>query len=82
MCAYFMHKGERVKVYTATISPQSHNAPVGTVLDDNLSIACGENTVLQFKIVQRAGKKPMPVADFMQSPFLKAGDVIQDAHAL
>jgi methionyl-tRNA formyltransferase len=56
-------KPERVKVLRA-IRVDGHGAP-GTVLDDHLTIACGEGAV-RFIEVQRAGKRPMSASEFLR----------------
>ena len=37
----------------------------GTVLDDELTVACGAGAVRLIEL-QRAGKKPMPAAEFLR----------------
>ena len=61
--AFFEHDGERVKVLAAQVVEGS-GAP-GTVLDDNLTVACGTGA-LRLTRVQRAGKPAMDVADFQR----------------
>jgi methionyl-tRNA formyltransferase len=54
--AWFEHSGERFKVLAATIA-EGKGAP-GTVLDDRLTVACGDRALAVAR-VQRAGKAPM-----------------------
>lgn len=56
-------KTERIKVLKATLA-QGHGA-AGTVLDDQLTIACGEGAI-RLVSVQRAGKKPMSAAELLR----------------
>jgi methionyl-tRNA formyltransferase len=56
-------KAERIKVLRTRIAPGS-GAP-GTVLDDALTVACGEGAV-QLLELQRAGKKPMSAAELLR----------------
>jgi methionyl-tRNA formyltransferase len=56
-------KRERVKVLRS--EPAAGSGPPGEVLDAALSIACGEGAVRLIE-VQRAGKKPMHVAEFLR----------------
>jgi methionyl-tRNA formyltransferase len=44
----------------------------GTVLDDHLTIACGEGAVRLVEL-QRAGKRPMEAEDFLRGVPLRAG---------
>ncbi len=61
---------ERIKVLR-TVLAKGSGTP-GTVLDDALTIACGEGA-LQFLQVQRAGKRPMTAAEFLRGFALPAG---------
>jgi methionyl-tRNA formyltransferase len=54
---------ERVKVLRSQLADGS--GPPGAVLDETLTIACGDGAVRLVE-VQRAGKKPMPVAEFLR----------------
>ncbi len=66
-------KRERVKVLRAAAAKGS--GPAGTVLDDQLTIACGKGAV-KLTEVQRAGKKPMQAAEFLRGVKLRIGTVI------
>jgi methionyl-tRNA formyltransferase len=66
-------KRERIRVLRAALAKGS--GPAGTFLDDKLTIACGEGAV-RLTEVQRAGRKPMPAADFLRGVKLKAGTVL------
>ena len=65
--------GERLKVLEAEMAPGPGKP--GTVLDDQLSIACGSGA-LRLSLVQKAGKKPMPAADFLRGVTLATGDIL------
>lgn len=54
---WFEHAGERIKVLAAIPGAGTAEAP-GTVIDDRLTVACGEGA-LQLLDVQRAGRAPM-----------------------
>jgi methionyl-tRNA formyltransferase len=62
--------GARVKVLRST-KGEGSGAP-GAVLDDGLTIACGEGAV-RLTQVQREGKKPMSADDFLRGTPVKAG---------
>jgi methionyl-tRNA formyltransferase len=66
-------KRERLKVLRSTLADGA-GAP-GTLLDDTLTIACGEGAVRLTK-VQRAGKKPMSAAEFLRGAKLATGAVL------
>ena len=60
----------RVKVLRAEIA-QGTGTP-GRVLDDGLTIACGEGAI-RLLVVQRAGKMPMPAGEFLRGARLSRG---------
>jgi len=68
--AWFELDGVRVKVLRAT-KGEGSGAP-GTLLDDRLTIACGDGAV-RLTQVQRAGKQPMAAEDFLRGTPVKAG---------
>jgi methionyl-tRNA formyltransferase len=76
-CAWFEvdlnGKPERVKALRSTLA-EGEGTP-GTVLDDQLTIACGKGSVRLLQ-VQRAGKRPMPVAEFRRGAELPIGSVL------
>ena len=55
--------GQRVKVLRTTRG-EGAGAP-GTVLDDRLTVACGDGAV-RIVEVQRAGKQPMKAEEFLR----------------
>src|ERR1700759_1958672 len=62
--------GARVKILRCEIAKGS-GAP-GSVLDDHLTIACGEGAIRIIEL-QRAGKAPMKTAEFLRGTPLRAG---------
>jgi methionyl-tRNA formyltransferase len=71
-------KVERVKVLRSMLvtgpvtGPAAGGGIPGTVLDDALTIACGEGAVRLVE-VQRAGKKPMTAGELLRGLAIKAG---------
>lgn len=66
--AFFSYQGEIIKLLEADIVflDSSHDLEeVGRVLDDQLLILCGKGAIRPVTI-QRAGKKPMNVKDFLR----------------
>ena len=61
---------ERIKVLRSELVEGS-GAP-GTVLDDKLTVACGEGAV-RLVMLQRAGRKPMPADEFLRGFELAPG---------
>jgi len=68
--AWFESEGTRIKVLRST-QAQGSGAP-GTVLDDRLTIACGEGAVRLLEL-QRAGGKAMAAEDFLRGAGIKKG---------
>lgn len=71
--AYFMLNGERIRVFHAEVEASPYNAPVGTILDDNLLVACGQGTAIRLTVLQRAGKKKMNAEDLLKGWRLPKG---------
>ena len=67
-------KPERVKVLAAGLAEGSGQP--GTILDDQLTIACGDGAV-RLKSVQRAGGKPLAAEEFLRGAKLPAGTVLE-----
>ncbi|BAE49046.1 methionyl-tRNA formyltransferase [Paramagnetospirillum magneticum] len=70
---WFEMAGERIKVLEAAVTPGS-GAP-GTVLDDQLTIACGKFALRPLK-VQRAGKAPMTASEMLRGHAIPKGTVL------
>ena len=70
--AWFTYQGEVFKITEARYTMHSHNHIAGTVLDDTLTIACGEGMLMP-KIMQRQGKKALEVGEFLRGFPLPVG---------
>jgi methionyl-tRNA formyltransferase len=68
------HEGrpERVKVLRCALMPGAANAPPGTVLDETLTIACGDGAIRVLE-AQRSGKRPMSAAELLRGFPLTSG---------
>lgn len=62
--------GETIKILAATVIDQ--NASAGTLLDEQMTIACGEQA-LRITSLQRPGKKPTDGASFLRGARLAVG---------
>ena len=72
--AWAMLRGERVKFLgSALISCEQPLASAGTVLDDDLGIACGSGA-LRITRLQRAGKSAQSSAEFLRGTPVVAGE--------
>jgi methionyl-tRNA formyltransferase len=67
-------KRERVRALRSTLA-EGEDRP-GTMLDDQLTIACGKGSVRLLQ-VQRPGKRPMPVAEFRRGAKLPVGSLLR-----
>ena len=68
-------EGERVRVLAALALPGEAGRAPGTVLDDNLSIACGEGAFRPLRL-QRPGRAPLDAAAFLRGFPISAGTVL------
>jgi len=64
--------GETVRVKILRCALADGSGAAGAVLDEQLSIGCGEGAV-RITLLQRAGKAPMQAADFLRGTPLKRG---------
>jgi len=72
--AFFIFNGERYKILKAQIGRAQGNP--GSVLSDNLEIACGNNQSIILKEIQRQGKRPQNIGEFIQGSQIKKGSKI------
>mgnify|MGYP001253449012 FL=1 len=72
--AFFNFNGERYKILKAQIGRAQGNP--GSVLSDNLEIACGNNQSIIIKEIQRQGKRPQNIGEFIQGSQIKKGSKI------
>ena len=70
--AWFDHGKEQIKVLAASATPRAGAATPGTILDDALTVACGEGA-LRLLRVQRPGRAPMDAAALLRGFALPAG---------
>jgi len=64
--------GAPVRLKILRVEPTVGAGAPGTVLDDRLTVACGADAVRIVEL-QRAGKTPMKVAEFLRGTEVKAG---------
>ncbi len=68
--SWFEHKGIRLKINKAI--EVSANGNPGEIIDNQLTIACGENAI-QILDLQKEGKKKMTVSEFLKGNKLEIG---------
>lgn len=76
--AYTFFEGERIKIFNAVVLQENTDEAVGTLIDDNLTVACGNKTVLRITQLQREGKKILNASEFVIGRLLKEGDVFEN----
>ena len=72
--AFFIFSGERYKVLKGEIG--NGVGKTGEVISDNLEIACSKNQSIKILEIQRQGKKPQKIGDFMLGSKIKKGSFI------
>ena len=71
--AWFNYNGERYKILEAEVSDTS--GETGVVLDDFLKVGC-ESKSINIKRIQREGKNPQKVGEFMLGSKIKKGSIL------
>ena len=71
--AWFEYKGDRLKVFKA-IKSSSSGKP-GTVLDENLNVACKSNSI-QILELQKQGKNKQTVKEFLLGCKINSGTIL------
>jgi len=72
--AFFSFSGERYKILKAEIG--NGIGEVGEVVSNNLEVACGNNETIKILEIQRQGKNPQKVSEFMLGSRIKKGSII------
>ena len=72
--AYFNFNGERYKILKAEIG--NGVGKIGEVISDKLEIACNNNQSIKILEIQRQGKKPQKISEFMLGSQIKKGSMI------
>ena len=72
--AFFIYNGERYKILKADIGNGIGNP--GEVISDYLEIVCGKNQSIKITEIQRQGKKPQNIGEFMLGSQIKKGSKI------
>ena len=75
--SFFNFKGERYKILNAEIGNGIGQA--GEVLSDKLEIACTNNQSIKILEIQRQGKKPQKIGEFMLGSSIRKGSLLSNA---
>ncbi len=69
--AFFIYKGERYKILKAEIGDGIGNP--GDIVSDYMEVICSNNRSIKVKEIQRQGKKPQKISEFMLGSQIKKG---------
>jgi len=72
--AFFIYKGERYKILKAEIG--NGIGKPGKIISNYLEVNCGDNQSIKIKEIQRQGKRPQNIGEFMLGSQIKKGTVI------
>ena len=72
--AFFIYKGERYKILKAEIG--NGIGKPGEIVSDYLEVVCGDKQSIKIQEIQRPGKKPQKIGEFMLGSQIKKGAVI------
>ena len=75
--AFFTHNGERYKILKASLALGSGD--VGEVLDNYLEVSCGNKKSIKVLEIQRQGKRPQNISEFMLGSQIKKGSKLNNA---
>ena len=75
--AFFVYKGERYKILKAELA--SGTGEIGDVLDNYLEISCGNKKSIKVVEIQRQGKRPQNIGEFMLGKKKKKGSNLNNA---
>ncbi len=74
--AFFNFKGQRYKILKAEIG--NGIGRVGEVISDKLEVACIKNQSIKILEIQRQGKKPQKINEFMLGSQIKKGSILSN----
>ena len=75
--AFFIYNGERYKILKASLAHGS--GEIGEVLDNYLEVSCGNKKSIKILDIQRQGKRPQNISEFMLGSQIKKGSNLNNA---
>ena len=75
--AFFIYNGERYKILKASLAYGS--GEIGEVLDGYLEVSCGNKKSIKILEIQRQGKRPQNIGEFMLGSQIKKGSNLNNA---
>ena len=73
--AFFEYKGEQIRVLAAKVLSENTELPSGTIIDGQLSIACGAGVLRPLRL-QRPGRVPVEADAFLRGFPIVAGTLL------
>ena len=74
--AFFIFEGERYKILKAEIG--NGIGKIGEIISDQLEVACSFNKSIKVLEIQRQGKRPQKISQFMLGTKIKKGSIISN----
>jgi len=74
--AYFIYNGERYKILKASLAHGS--GEMGEVLDNYLEVSCGNKKSIKILEIQRQGKRPQNIGEFILGSQIKKGSKLNN----
>ena len=75
--AFFIYNGERFKILKASLAHGS--GEIGEVLSNYLEVSCGNKKSIKILDIQRQGKRPQNINEFMLGSQIKKGSNLNNA---
>ena len=75
--AFFTYNGERYKVLKANLA--YGRGEIGEVLDNYLEVSCGDKKSIKILEIQRQGKRPQNISEFMLGSQIRKGSNLNNA---
>ena len=75
--AFFIYNGERYKILKASL--ENGSGEIGEVLDNYLEVSCGNKKSIKILDIQRQGKRPQNISEFMLGSQIKKGSILNNA---
>ena len=71
------HNNNPLKIIKSEVVNDTHNFEPGTILNKNMDIACGNNTILRILEIQKIGGKKLPIKDFLNGYKIEINEKLQ-----
>lgn len=76
--AYFIHNDTQIKVLKTSLINETTNQPAGTILTNDLQIACGNGSIIKIEELQKSGGNPLTTKAFINGYKFEIGKNLND----